>query len=858
MKQLSILFGILLLCLPLLAETFAAQGFEPGDTWSYQASAVGSGYWGLMDDDFGGASPHTEDQYWASWNMGGNEGIITFANLDLSFGWLYSLEFYYYTRLLNSPAEFSRYAISYDNGLSWTDWITLQPNTQAWTLVTVDIPTPQRQIMLKVSAKHSGTSKYAHWDSFRISREPTPPLAPVIENLQIAQRTDGSGLVDIHYDLFDANNDDAMISLLVSGNAGASYEIIPSPANLSGDIGPGITMGTAKHIIWDAGSEAIGFESDQYCFRLLAEDGTTYGTVATPVFDPPGGTCFAAQEVSISCATDGATIHYTVDGSEPDQGSEIYTSPINMSTDTILKAKAFKDGWMASGTAEAEYVINQAPSGFVYVPGGTFTMGGNGQLPVHSVNLNGFYIGNLEVTQGEWQALMGTNPAHSYGVGANYPVYYISWYAILKYCNLRSMEEGLTPVYSISGSTDPAHWGAVPTTESTIWNAAVYSLTANGYRLPTEAEWEYAARGATNIPDYLYSGSDDIAVVSWYAGNNSPNGSKQVGGKVPNGLGIHDMSGNVWEWVWDRYGSYSADLQDNPTGPTNGFSRVYRGGGWDDPAGNCMVTTRTGVTEAGYGMTIGFRLCRSVDSMVLVEGGTFNNGTSDVTLSSFFIDKYEVTQASYQAVMGTNPSHFSGNPYRPVEQVSWFNAIEYCNRRSIQEGLTPCYSYSTYGTNPDTWPAGWNTNDSNHNNVNCNWSVNGYRLPTEMEWMFAAKGGNQSQGFTYSGSNTIGNVAWYDSNSGYRTHDVGELAANELGTFDMSGNIYEWVWDIWNSSYPSGNQTNPTGPISGSHRMIRGGSWSFDASDCAVSSLGISSATNSGNDAGFRIARISP
>jgi len=253
-------------------------------------------------------------------------------------------------------------------------------------------------------------------------------------------------------------------------------------------------------------------------------------------------------------------------------------------------------------------------------------------------------------------------------------------------------------------------------------------------------------------------------------------------------------------------------------------------------------------------------------NFVFVQGGTFSRQNSDgsypnppvmVTLSSFYIDKYEVTQASYQAVMGTNPSYFSGNSNRPVEQVSWFNAIEYCNRRSMQEGITPCYIYGTYGTNPSNWPAGWYTNDNNHTNVSCNWSANGYRLPTEMEWMYAAKGGNQSQGYTYSGSNTIGNVAWYTSNSGSRTHDVGELAANELGTFDMSGNVWEWVWDIW-GTYPSGNQTNPTGPVSGSSRVWRGGGFGNFDSYCAVSLRADYDATSTAGYRGFRLCRFSP
>jgi len=861
------LFLLLALCGFLFAETTAWQGFDqtPEDNWPYQANSVGFGYWGLMDDEFGGASPQSGNQYWASWNMGGNEGVVSFANQNLPLGYVYSLSFYYYTRLLSSPTEYSRYCLSYDNGLTWTEWTTLLPNTQAWTMVSLEIPVQHRQLMLKVAAKHSGTGKYAHWDSFLLSRTPAPPQAPVIYNIQIAQRSDGSGLVDIHYDLFDANNNPADISLLLSGNAGTSFDITPGPAFLSGDIGPNIALGTGKHIVWDAGAQGIDLEGNQYKFRLLAEDGTTFGTVAAPVFDPPGGTYSSAQTVIITCATDGAAIYYTTDGSEPSEASNTYTVPIAVTEDTTIKAKAYKSLWTSSETAEADYEILTAPAGFVYVPSGTFTMGrttgtGNSdELPTHSVTLDAFYMSKYEVTQAEWQAVIGSNPASGYGVGPNYPVYYVSWYAVLKYCNQRSINEGLTPVYSISGSTNPANWGAVPTSDDVTWNAAVYNWSANGYRLPTEAEWEYAARGATNTPDYLYSGSDDVSMVAWYGGIGTPYGTKPVGSKAPNSLGIYDMSGNVWEWCWDWYSSnyYSSSPQNNPTGPVTGTDRVRRGGFWQHSADYCRVSYRSYPMPPTHVGGVGFHVCRSTNRMVLVEGGTFNNGTSNVTLSSFYIDKYETTQASYQAVMGINPSYFSGNPNRPAEQVSWYNAIEYCNRRSMQEGFTPCYSYSSSGTNPSNWPTGWNSNDANHTNVSCNWTANGYRLPTEMEWMYAAKGGNQSQGYTYSGSNTIGSVAWYSSNSGSRTHNVGELISNELGTFDISGNVWEWSWDIW-GSFPYDDQTNPTGPNNGSLRVGRGGAWDDPAGNCSVVSRTNFWPTTTSRWIGFRCARNAP
>jgi len=249
-------------------------------------------------------------------------------------------------------------------------------------------------------------------------------------------------------------------------------------------------------------------------------------------------------------------------------------------------------------------------------------------------------------------------------------------------------------------------------------------------------------------------------------------------------------------------------------------------------------------------------ISQQIEGMVFVEGGTFNNGTSDVTVSSFYLGQYEVTQSEYEEVMGNNPSYFTGVTNGPVEMVSWYDAIEYSNRRSMDEGLTPCYSYSTYGTDPDDWPTGWNSNYQNHTNVSCSWTADGYRLPTEAEWHFAARGGNQTHNYTYSGSNNIDEVAWYSGNSGGTTHTVGTKAANELGTFDMSGNVWEWVWDIY-GSYPGGFQTNPHGAVSGYTRVFRGGSWYSDADYCTVSLRYSGYATYSYHNIGFRLCRFS-
>ncbi|HNX01470.1 MAG TPA: SUMF1/EgtB/PvdO family nonheme iron enzyme [Candidatus Cloacimonadota bacterium] len=223
---------------------------------------------------------------------------------------------------------------------------------------------------------------------------------------------------------------------------------------------------------------------------------------------------------------------------------------------------------------------------------------------------------------------------------------------------------------------------------------------------------------------------------------------------------------------------------------------------------------------------------------VEVDGGTFNNGYADMTISSFIMDKYEMTQSSYQAVMGVNPANSYGvGANKPVYFVSWFNAIEFCNRRSMQEGLNPCYTYYGCGTNPDNWPSGWNTNDNNQSNIECNWIANGYRLPTAMEWIFAARGGNLSHDYPFSGSDNADDVAWWGyyvgGDSDFGCHDIGLKTPNELGIYDMSGNVYEWVWDLY-GDYPTTPQTNPHGPETGVIHEFHGGCWGWFSDWCNV------------------------
>ncbi len=262
------------------------------------------------------------------------------------------------------------------------------------------------------------------------------------------------------------------------------------------------------------------------------------------------------------------------------------------------------------------------PDNMVYVEGGSFQMGSNdgysAEKPVHQVTVKSFYIGKYVVTQAEFAQYLqpGLNWNDNWGVGDNYPAYFVSWYAAIKYCNLRSLAEGLTPCYSIGGSTNPSHWGVIPKENNdATWDAVKCDFSANGYRLPTEAEWEFAAKGGKMSHGYEYSGSNDIGSVAWYK-DNSGDKNHVVGTKAANELGIYDISGNVNEWCWDWYSSsyYNDSPRDDPTGPNTGQKRLLRGGSWSFNAAYCRVAYRNfdPPYKSNYD-NVGLRLCRTAN-----------------------------------------------------------------------------------------------------------------------------------------------------------------------------------------------------------------------------------------------------
>jgi len=317
---------------------------------------------------------------------------------------------------------------------------------------------------------------------------------------------------------------------------------------------------------------------------------------------------------------------------------------------------------------------------------------------------------------------------------------------------------------------------------------------------------------------YTYSLENTVAQPVISTGGNYPDAGTEITitCATPDARIYYTINGNP---PYEYSALYTQPLVLNHSGPKNIQARAYKEGMNPSPLTwfYCFLT-------------------HPLQPMQLVEGGTFDNGTSNITLSSFYIDQYEVSQKDYYDVMATYftvPIEIKAN--YPVYYVSWLNAIEYCNRRSILDGLQPCYSLSPGPSNPDYWPPGWSQDPNSLSAISCNWSNSGYRLPTEMEWMFAAKGGILGKGYNYSGHDSISVVAWYNSNSGYSVHPVGTRAANELGIYDLSGNLWEWCWDIF-GPYPAGNQTDPHGSENGSTRVLRGGSFYSDAASCLSSS----------------------
>ncbi len=536
------------------------------------------------------------------------------------------------------------------------------------------------------------------------------------------------------------------------------------------------------------------------------------------------------------------------------------------------------------------------PTDFVWIEPGAFVMGSSLSEPgrqqdevQHTVILSrGFWLSNHEVTQGEYMAVMGENPSFYKG-NTNRPVENVHWNEAVEYCKKLTEKD----------------------------RAAGRITASQEYRLPTEAEWEYAARAGTTGQRH-----GELDLIGWWVGN-SMSETHPVKTKAANAWGLYDMIGNVQEWCADWRDEYPTGTAVDPMGPELGSVgvRVVRGGSWANQpeqarsayrssfrpymrtdylgfrtalsagpttelvapsitASPQAVTVMAGQTarftvmvagtaplafqwqlngvdllgataanytvnnaqlaNAGEYRVVVSNPAGSVTStpavltmnqtaatlgFVWIHPGTFvmgspsgEEGRSDrelqhtVTLSQgFWLSDHEVTQSEYLSVMGSNPSFFTGDLNRPVETVSWDDAVRYCQKLTEQERA-----------------AGLIT------------AQEAYRLPTEAEWEYAARAGT-----TGVRHGELDAIAWWSGNSGGQTRPVKQKAPNAWGLYDMIGNVWEWCSD-WYGVYPIGSVTDPIGPGSGTDHVDRGGGWGSGAER-------VRSAYRDGDDPGARM-----
>jgi formylglycine-generating enzyme len=326
-------------------------------------------------------------------------------------------------------------------------------------------------------------------------------------------------------------------------------------------------------------------------------------------------------------------------------GTVTWTNQITNATFTVQTTTALPGGWMDYVQVPASNAVTMhrlfdpnPPSGMAFIPAGSFTMGDASDgdslaLPLHTAYVSAFYMDRYDVTKALWDDVYNWAITHGYSFdnpgcwsgqvnyskGLNHPVYMINWYDMVKWCNARSEKEGRAPAYYTSAAQTAVYrTGQVDVQNDWVkWNS--------GYRLPTETEWEKAARGGNGkrFPSgdtITHSQANYVAFPGNYAYDVSPTAgphptfndgvypyTNPVAYFAPNGYGLYDMAGNVWQWCWDWYGSYGSASQTDPRGPSSGSNRVYRGGSWNDYAILCRAADRSYFTPDHWNNWIGFR-----------------------------------------------------------------------------------------------------------------------------------------------------------------------------------------------------------------------------------------------------------
>ncbi len=409
------------------------------------------------------------------------------------------------------------------------------------------------------------------------------------------------------------------------------------------------------------------------------------------------------------------------------------------------------------------------------------------------------------------------------------------------------------PTYSVTYNGNGNTGGNVPVDSNRYWIGLSVTVLGNtGSIVKTGYDfdgWNTAANGTGTD----YSVGSTFAMVStnvvlyakWAAlptYSVTYNGNGNTGGSIPIDVNRY--------WT-----GRSVTIMGN-TGSLVKAGYVFDG--WNTAANGSGTDHSVGLTFAmGTVNMVLYAKWAKIITMATVPGGSFQFGSEvigtpvhQVSLSGFQMGIYEVTQTQYLLVTSANPSYFNSGadaPTRPVEQVTWYDAVEFCNKLSVIDGFSPVYMIT--GRTPGS---GFPITSAT---VTPDMTKNGYRLPTEAEWEYTARGGNGSPGgYSYSGSNDIGTVAWYMDNSGERTHTVGLKAANGLGLYDMCGNLHEWCQDWW-GGFGSDAPVDPTCESSGTTRVIRGGSYFDGAYYCQSACPSHADPGHIFGNVGFRVVR---
>ena len=494
---------------------------------------------------------------------------------------------------------------------------------------------------------------------------------------------------------------------------------------------------------------------------------------------------------------------------------------------------------------------------FGIISPGQFTMGDNkgpeSVLPEHRVEISEpFYMSTTEVTQAQWDIVMENNPSHF--TGADLPVENVSW---------DDAQRFISALNSFTGCI-------------------------NCYRLPTEAEWEYAARAGTTTPFSFGDRKSNVEDYGWYR-NNSDNSTQPVGQKLPNAWGLYDMHGNVWEWVNDWYGPYDSRSVRDPQGPGIGTMRVTRGGSWLTSPQDALVTTRSSVPSDTRVNSVGIRLVRlllsknevsqpvpyferedeltQIDSVMVNGNQNINNDipasnpedrsvypeedTNDIGMSLILIEPGVFMMGASNGEDDERPSHdvvISKHFYMSateVTQAQW--EIVLGEQPSVNKGNPDLPVENVSWEDTQRFMAALNQKEG------CG---NCYRLPTEAEWEYATRAGSLTS-FTFGNNpDDLGRYAWYWGNANNQSNPVGKKLPNAWGLYDMHGNVWEWVND-WYGPYSQDAGRDPGGPETGETRVIRGGSWSFrqDSEHLRSANRASVPATHSAHNIGFRVVK---